>query len=83
MGERNGNEPRSALQGVMVRDLMPWHQLRALCRSCGRDRPVPVQAIERRIGTLNFVLAAERFLRCSGCGNRNGNRLSVVKLGRD
>ena len=83
MAERNGNEPRGALQGVLVRDLMPWHQLRALCRSCGRDRPVPAQAIERKIGTLSFVLDAERFLRCSGCGNRKGNALYVVKLGRD
>lgn len=83
MGEQKENIHPLSLGSMLVRDLMPGHELQARCKSCGRERPVPVKAIEGRIGSLNFVLAAERFLGCSGCGNRNGNRLSVVKVGRD
>jgi hypothetical protein len=82
MGEQNKNIYPLSLGGRLVCDLMPEHELRATCKSCGRERPVTVKAIERRIGSLNFVLAAERFLRCSGCGNRKGNRLSVHPLRR-
>jgi hypothetical protein len=83
MGEQNENKGSLSLDGMLVRDLMPWHEVRATCAACGREELVPIKAIERKIGTLNFVLAAERFLRCLGCGNRNGNKLSVVKLRRD
>lgn len=68
---------------MLVHDLMPWHEVRARCKVCGREELVSAKAIERRIGALNFVQAAAHFLQCSGCGHRKGNRLSVMKLWRD
>ena len=87
MREQNRNEPYRGelgpLYDVRLGDLRAWHKARAQCPRCHRDGRVSMDAAGRKAGPEERLLGIARWLRCAGCGNRVGNQVYLVKLGRD
>ena len=85
--EHNRNTPYRGdlgpLYDVRVGDLRAWHEPRARCPRCNHDGRVSLDAISRKAGAKERLLGVARWLRCTGCGNRVGNSVYLVLLGRD
>jgi hypothetical protein len=87
MSEQKGNRHYGGAFGplyeVRLGDLRAWHEARARCPRCRRDGAIRMDALFRR-GDLNTrLLHVAQWLRCSGCGNRVGNDVYLIQLGRD
>jgi hypothetical protein len=87
MPEQNGNTPYQGelgpLYDVRVGDLRAWHEARARCPRCSHDGRLSLDAIGRKADPSERLLGVGRWLRCAGCGNRVGNAIYLVRLGRD
>jgi hypothetical protein len=73
--EQTGNiPPRYALR---LDDLRPWHVIIASCAACRRRAHVAAALLQHGRPPYTRLLDLERKLCCTGCGNRQGNRLNV------
>ena len=79
--EQNGNiPPRYALR---VDDLRPWHVIIATCAACGNRAQVAAALLQHGRPPYSRVRDPERKLCCTGCGNRQGNTLTVSMAPRN
>ena len=73
--EQNENiPPRYAIR---LRDLREWHVVTATCFRCRRQTILPTSVLTWERASYTHLLDLERKLRCTHCGNRCDNRLSV------
>jgi len=73
--EQNKNiPPRYAIR---LDDLRAWHVIVATCAVCGKQTHVDARLLQHRRPPSTRLRDLERKLRCSSCGNRQGNTLSV------
>jgi hypothetical protein len=68
---------------VRLDDLRPWHVIVATCRACGKRAHVNAAILRRGRPAYTRLLDLERKLRCSSCGNRQGNSLTVSMAPRN
>jgi hypothetical protein len=79
--ERNKNiPPRYAIR---LDDLRAWHVVFATCVACGKRTHIDARLLQHRRPPYTRQLDLERKLRCSSCGNRQGNTLSVSMTPRN
>lgn len=79
--ERNGNiGPKYAIR---LSDLCEWHILMARCFRCERQvrLTLPMLTFGRHPST--FLTKLEEKLRCTRCGNRANNSISVRRMPRN
>lgn len=67
---------------VTYADLAEWYYLAVECPHCGRRGRIDRHALARRFGARSPIRFAGAYLRCTKCGNRNGNRIMIGKLPR-
>jgi hypothetical protein len=79
--ERNKNiPPRYAIR---LDDLRAWHVVFATCAACGNRTHIDARLLQHGRPPYTRPLDLERKLRCSSCGNRQGNTLSVSMAPRN
>jgi hypothetical protein len=66
--------PRYAIR---LDDLRAWHVIFATCAACGKRTHIDARLLQHGRPPYTRLLDLERKLRCSSCGNRQGNTLSV------
>ena len=76
---RNGAGIRNGALG----DLRRWHLLVATCPRCRRRGLVEPGKLVWRYPLRTSLTVLEMKLRCTGCGNRQGNTLAVHMARRD
>jgi hypothetical protein len=72
--------PRYAIR---LDDLRAWHVIVATCGACRRRARIDAWLLQHGRPPFTRLLDLERKLRCSGCGNRQGNTLSVSMAPRN
>ena len=73
--EHNRNiPPRYAIR---LDDLRAWHVILATCVVCGKRTHIDARLLQHGPPPYTRLRDLERNLRCSSCGNRQGNTLSV------
>jgi DNA-directed RNA polymerase subunit RPC12/RpoP len=79
--ERSKNiPPRYAIR---LEDLRAWHVVFATCADCGKRTHIDAGLLQHRRPSYTRLLDLERKLRCTSCGNRQGNTLSVTMAPRN
>ncbi len=79
--ERSKNiPPRYAIR---LEDLRAWHVVFATCAACGKRTHIDARLLQHGRPPYIRLLDLERKLRCSSCGNRQGNGLSVSMAPRN
>jgi hypothetical protein len=79
--EHNRNiPPRYAIR---LDDLRAWHVIVATCAVCGRSTHVNAKLLQHCRPPYTRLRDLERKLRCSRCGNRQGNTLRVSMAPRN
>ena len=68
---------------IRLGDLGWYHRLRAVCFKCRKETVIDPEILRARFDANTFIVGLEERIRCGGCGNRFGNRLSVGQLARD
>jgi len=64
-------------------DKLPeWYVLVGTCPACRRSGPVERRDIIRVMGRRAVLSAIPSKLRCKGCTNKSGNKLTIKKLPR-
>lgn len=66
--------PRYAIR---LRDLRAWHRVTARCFKCGHTCALTADYLTWERPPHGFLAELERKLRCTLCGNREGNTLEV------
>jgi hypothetical protein len=72
--------PRYAIR---LDDLRAWHVIFATCAACGKRTHIGAKLLQHRRPPSTRLRDLERELRCSSCGNRQGNTLSVSMAPRN
>jgi hypothetical protein len=79
--ERSKNiPPRYAIR---LDDLRAWHVVFATCAACGKRTHIDARLLQHGRPPYTRLLDLERKLRCSSCGNHQGNTLSVTMAPRN
>jgi hypothetical protein len=72
--------PRYAIR---LADLRAWHVIFATCAACQKRTHIDAGLLQHGRPPYTRLLDLERKLRCSSCGNRQGNTLSVAMAPRN
>jgi hypothetical protein len=80
MEQRGNIPPRYAIR---LEDLRAWHVIIATCAACRNRAHIDVRLLQHGRPPYTKLLDLERTLRCSICGNRHGNTLSVSMAPRN
>ena len=72
--------PRYAIR---LDDLRAWHVIFASCAACGRRTHIDARLLRHGRAPYTRLLDLERKLRCSSCGNHQGNAFSVSMAPRN
>ncbi len=79
--EHNGNiGPRYAIR---LRDLRAWHRIVARCFACSHAAEFKSDFLAWERPPHSFLTELEPKLRCTRCGNRKGNTLTVRAMERN
>jgi hypothetical protein len=79
--ERNRNiPPRYAAR---LGDLRQWHMVVATCAACGKRSHMDAKLLQHGRPPYTRLVDLERKLRCVGCGNHDGNTLTVFMAPRN
>ncbi|MGE5539062.1 MAG: hypothetical protein ACM30I_10610 [Gemmatimonas sp.] len=70
------------LYSARVEDLREWHVVVAQCNACRHEGTVPPTRLTRRFAGHERLLNVRRFLKCTACGNRVLNMISVRRMPR-
>ena len=62
---------------IRLRDLRSWHRITARCWMCSHAVEFTADFPAWKRPPHSFLTELERKLRCTRCGNREGNTLSV------
>jgi ribosomal protein L37E len=73
-------QPRYAIR---LDDLRAWHVIVATCAACGSRTHIAAKLLQHGRPPHTRLRDLERKLRCSSCGNRQGNTLSVSMAPRN
>ena len=68
---------------VRLEDLGRWHRFEAICSQCSNRVIINPEKLRPRCPGYTRVVELEKKLRCTSCGNRQGNSLKVGRLTRD
>jgi hypothetical protein len=68
---------------IRLADLREWHVVTATCFQCQRQARLPATTLAWERPPYTYLTELERKLRCTQCGNRQGNTLSVSLMARD
>ena len=72
--------PRYAIR---LDDLRAWHVVFATCAACRKRTHIDARLLQHGRPPYTRLLDLERKLRCSSCGNHQGNTLSVSMAPRN
>ena len=72
--------PRYAIR---LDDLRAWHVIVATCAACRKRTHIDARLLQHGRPPYTRLLDLERKLRCSSCGNYQGNTLSVSMAPRN
>ena len=72
----------AGLMELTVEDLRQWERLGDQCSACRRQSLVNQYQVRRQYGGRRLV-ELQRYLRCTGCGNRKNNHFVITKMARD
>jgi hypothetical protein len=72
--------PRYAIR---LEDLRAWHVVFACCAVCGKRTHIDARLLRHGRPPYTRLLDLERKLRCSTCGNHQGNTLTVSMAPRN
>ena len=72
--------PRYAIR---LGDLRAWHRITARCLRCGHTHAFPADFLAWERPAHARLTELEPKLRCTRCGNRAGNTLSVTRVERN
>ena len=76
-------KPSAGAAAEETLDRLPeWYALVGTCPSCRRSGPVERRDIIRVMGRKAVLSAIPARLRCKGCTNKSGNKLTIKKLPR-
>jgi hypothetical protein len=64
-------------------DLRAWHVVVATCGACRKRTHIDARLLQHGRPPYTRLLDLERRLRCTSCGNRHGNTLSVSMAPRN
>jgi hypothetical protein len=70
------------LYSARIEDLREWHVVVAQCHRCRHEGAVPPVRLTGRFGRHERLLEVRRFLKCTECGNRAMNMISVRRQRR-
>jgi hypothetical protein len=73
--KQNQNTPSP--HAIRLEDLRAWHVVFATCGACGSRTHVAAKVLEHGRPPHTSLSEIERKLRCSRCGNRRGNTLTL------
>jgi hypothetical protein len=79
--EHNKNMPPR--YAIRLDDLRAWHVIVATCAVCRKRTHIDARLLQHGRPPYTRLLDLERKLRCSSCGNRHGNTLSVSMAPRN
>jgi hypothetical protein len=68
---------------IRLDDLRPWHVIVATCAACGRRTHIGAVLLQHGRPPYTRLRDLERKLRCRGCGNHEGNTLTVSMAPRN
>ena len=68
---------------IRVGDLHEWHIVMARCFKCGYQARIGSDVLAWERPPHTHITELERKLRCTRCGNRTGNTLSVTTVPRN
>jgi hypothetical protein len=71
--------PQAAAAEETLDKLPEWYVLVGTCPACRRSGPVERRDIIRVMGRQAVLSAVPARLRCKGCTNKAGNKLTVKK----
>jgi ribosomal protein L37E len=80
MEQKRNTPPHYAIR---LDDLRAWHVIFATCAACGKRTHFDARLLQHGRPLFTRLLDLERKLRCSSCGNRRGNTLSVSMAPRN
>jgi hypothetical protein len=79
--ERSKNiQPRYAIR---LDDLRAWHVVFAICAACRKRTHIDARLLQHGRPPYTKLLDLQRKLRCTSCGNHQGNTLSVSMAPRN
>jgi hypothetical protein len=70
------------LYAARIADLREWHVVVAQCNQCQHEGAVPPARLTKRFAGHERLLDVRRFLKCTECGNRALNMVSVRRQRR-
>jgi hypothetical protein len=70
------------LYSARIEDLREWHVVVAQCNACRHEGSVPPARLTKRVPHHERLLNVRRFLKCTECGNRVLNMISVRRQRR-
>jgi hypothetical protein len=79
--EQNKNMPPR--YAIRLDDLRAWHVIIATCAACRKRTYIDARLLQHGRPPYTRLVDLERKLRCSSCGNRHGNTLSVSMAPRN
>jgi hypothetical protein len=79
--EQNKNMPPR--YAIRLDDLRAWHVIVATCAACRKRTQIDAKLLQHGRPPYTKLLDLERNLRCSSCGNHQGNTLSVTMAPRN
>lgn len=62
--------------------LAEWYVLGGMCSRCSHKGWIDRWEVARRFGKSIIIVSLMPRLRCTGCGNKQGNTLTSAKLKR-
>jgi transposase len=68
---------------IRLEHLARWHRIRARCFCCGHVAILHPDGLRRRFTDHAGIVALERRLRCTACGNRAHNTMEIGRIARD
>jgi hypothetical protein len=68
---------------IRLRDLRSWHRITARCFRCCHTHEFTADFLAWERPRHSFLTELERKLRCTLCGNREGNTLDVRVMSRN
>jgi hypothetical protein len=80
VGHNKNIPPRYAIR---LDDLRAWHVVFATCAACGKRTHIDAKLLQRGGPPYTRLLDLERKLRCTSCGNRQGNNLTLTMAPRN
>ena len=81
--EQYENEVLGPRYAVRLSDLQAWHVLKVVCQDCRRATVLAPETLRAWWPNYTALVDLEPKLRCRKCGNRHGNRFSVLRLPRN